>query len=431
MMSEMFPVVIDLYHGDKVSSFWKIKMSGILGVIHKATQGSGIVDKTYKDRRKFAEDAGLLWGAYHFGTDDDVAEQADHFLTNVGDTKGLLLALDFETNPKGGSMSLDQAKEFLRLVFEKTGQKPVIYSGHYVKEFLSGRSDPFLKEHRLWLCQYGPKAVVPSAWDNYWLWQYTGDGVGQEPHSVEGCQENIDLSVFSGTEEELKNQWSPSEKKIVKNKSKKKKPYPNIVDEGSDPVTTEAQHEIPTYDPGVLDEEPTEPPKKPAEPSKKPPTDLPWMTLAKSLLGTDEAPGDDDNDVIVEWAKDLGLLNDYNHDSIPWCALFVSHIFSKTGLEVSDAPLWALSYKNSGTSLDEGAYGALLVFKRNGGGHVGFYVGENDDYYHVLGGNQNDSVCIKSVAKENCVGIRWPGELSLLKTGIIRSELTEAIGSMT
>ena len=34
--------------------------------------------------------------------------------------------------------------------------------------------------------------------------------------------------------------------------------------------------------------------------------------------------------------------------------------------------------------------GDILTFKRNGGGHVGLYVGEDKDCYHVLGGNQGN-----------------------------------------
>jgi cell wall-associated NlpC family hydrolase len=44
--------------------------------------------------------------------------------------------------------------------------------------------------------------------------------------------------------------------------------------------------------------------------------------------------------------------------------------------------------------------GDVLVFKRQGGGHVGLYVGEDKDAYHVLGGNQSDSVSITRILKD-------------------------------
>lgn len=54
------------------------------------------------------------------------------------------------------------------------------------------------------------------------------------------------------------------------------------------------------------------------------------------------------------------------------------------------------------------APGAVLVFERAGGGHVGFYVGEDTAAYHVLGGNQSDAVTIARITKSRCVARRWP-----------------------
>jgi hypothetical protein len=34
------PIVIDIYHGDNVVDFAAVKASGIIGVIHKASQGA-------------------------------------------------------------------------------------------------------------------------------------------------------------------------------------------------------------------------------------------------------------------------------------------------------------------------------------------------------------------------------------------------------
>jgi hypothetical protein len=43
--------------------------------------------------------------------------------------------------------------------------------------------------------------------------------------------------------------------------------------------------------------------------------------------------------------------------------------------------------------------GDILTFKRNGGGHVGFYVGEDKECFHVLGGNQGNQMCVSRIAK--------------------------------
>jgi uncharacterized protein (TIGR02594 family) len=54
------------------------------------------------------------------------------------------------------------------------------------------------------------------------------------------------------------------------------------------------------------------------------------------------------------------------------------------------------------------APGAILVFDRAGGGHVGFYVGEDSGHYYVLGGNQGNTVSIMKLGKSRLIASRWP-----------------------
>jgi GH25 family lysozyme M1 (1,4-beta-N-acetylmuramidase) len=203
----MNPVVLDIFHGDEVTDWDKVCGAGIRGVILKASQGYQARDPTFHERREAAQKAGLLVGAYHFLTSNDVVAQVDNFLGAVGDTVGLLLALDYEDN-KAATASLEQAKHFLQLVYERTGQRPVLYSGDLIKSQLQG-PDPFLNSHRLWLCEYGPRAKLPPGWDSYWLWQYTGDGIGPKPNTLPGvATKGIDLNVFGGAD--LAAEWAPT-----------------------------------------------------------------------------------------------------------------------------------------------------------------------------------------------------------------------------
>ena len=126
-------------------------------------------------------------------------------------------------------------------------------------------------------------------------------------------------------------------------------------------------------------------------------------------MNTREVAGDGNNPKIIDWAKQLGgwVAGYFNADSIPWCGLFVAHCFQACGYKGPQNPLSALAWKDWGVSAPA-VEGALLVFQRPGGGHVGFYVGENDVAYRVRGGNQSDMVCDTWVSKDRLVGIRWP-----------------------
>jgi Glycosyl hydrolases family 25 len=92
--------------------------TGIVGVIHKATQGTGYHDPMYQTNRAKAQAAELLWGAYHFGVGADGVQQADHFLQVVQPGPQDLVVLDFETNPVGPTMTLEEARAFVTHINE-------------------------------------------------------------------------------------------------------------------------------------------------------------------------------------------------------------------------------------------------------------------------------------------------------------------------
>ena len=123
------------------------------------------------------------------------------------------------------------------------------------------------------------------------------------------------------------------------------------------------------------------------------------LVQAVKQLGVKEIVGKEHNPVILGWAKELGLSSVYTNDEIPWCGLFIAYCAKMAGLEVVERPLWALNWNKFGTRVLEPMLGDVLTFKRNGGGHVGIYVGEDETHYHVLGGNQNNSVSVSRIAK--------------------------------
>jgi uncharacterized protein (TIGR02594 family) len=123
------------------------------------------------------------------------------------------------------------------------------------------------------------------------------------------------------------------------------------------------------------------------------------LVEAVKHLGVKEFIGKEHNPIILGWAKSLSLSTIYTNDEIPWCGLFVAYCCHAQGLSVVDRPLWALNWNKFGNRVSEPMLGDVLTFKRNGGGHVGIYIGEDKTHYHVLGGNQNNSVSVSRIAK--------------------------------
>lgn len=147
--------------------------------------------------------------------------------------------------------------------------------------------------------------------------------------------------------------------------------------------------------------------------------DLPWMVVAKSILGVKEAPGPKNNPIIMEWAVVARVAKVYTADSIPWCGTTMAFCFAQLGIEPVKDPLWALNWAKFGTAIPKTkpVYGAVAVFKRKGGGHVGLVVGHDNDALHILGGNQSDAVTITRVSKSRLVALRWPPGMENFQPG--------------
>lgn len=203
--------VVDLYHDDNVTSFQQAADSGIWGIIHKATTGATGKDSGYATRRQPALDAGLLWGAYHWGTNADVQGQVDNFLSVAQPDAQTLVALDFEET-EGNQMTLDQARQFLTLVATAIGRMPVLYCGGLFKTEMGSQSDPFFGSHRLWLAQYGSNPVPQASWQSIWLWQYSDSTTGLSPNTVDGIPGdtagNLDCNSYSFGKDQLTAEWA-------------------------------------------------------------------------------------------------------------------------------------------------------------------------------------------------------------------------------
>ncbi|NQE60948.1 TIGR02594 family protein [Caulobacter sp. RHG1] len=136
---------------------------------------------------------------------------------------------------------------------------------------------------------------------------------------------------------------------------------------------------------------------------------LPKMvTSALESYGVKETQGPGNTPEIMAWATQTGLRSSYNADAIPWCGLFMAYVAKSSGKAFPKDPLWALNWSKFGEDGGQPELGDVLVFVRKGGGHVGLYIGEDSECYHVLGGNQGDAVSITRIDKERLYAVRQP-----------------------
>lgn len=133
-----------------------------------------------------------------------------------------------------------------------------------------------------------------------------------------------------------------------------------------------------------------------------------WLTIARKYIGTREIKGPKHSSVITGWLVKLRAW--WRDDETAWCGVAVAAWMQEAGLPLPTHWYRAKAWSDYGSNIrpERIAPGAILVFERSGGGHVGLYVGEDSLYYHVLGGNQNNAVNIARIAKSRCIATRWP-----------------------
>ena len=132
-----------------------------------------------------------------------------------------------------------------------------------------------------------------------------------------------------------------------------------------------------------------------------------WVDEARRHIGLTEIKGPQHNPEIVAMWKAIkrGGIRD---DETPWCAAFVGACLERVGIQ-STRFEGARSYASWGEKLEKPVAGCVVVFSRDGGGHVGFVVGQDKaSNLLVLGGNQADAVNVKAFPRSRVTAYRWP-----------------------
>lgn len=159
---------------------------------------------------------------------------------------------------------------------------------------------------------------------------------------------------------------------------------------------------------------------------------LPHMAEAIKLIGVKEIAGAKHNDEIMSWAKTLNVKSIHVSDEVPWCGLLpgISIRMAYPSVRLPRILSRARSWASFGVevSAEDVSFGDIVVFQRDGGGHVGFYVAEDDFNFHILGGNQSNKVGIDPISKARAVAFRRIDYASLRVSGIVKKFFVSSRG---
>ncbi|MGC4026242.1 MAG: glycoside hydrolase family 25 protein [Mesorhizobium sp.] len=194
---------VDLSHHNTVSDFTKVKAAGLLGIVHKATEGIGFVDSKYASREKSATAAGLAWASYHFLKHGNIASQIDHYLTTIKPEPGARVVIDYED----AACTLDDLRAAIRRIEQSDASLQItVYAGHLLKEQLGGKNDPVLARTSLWIAQYnntGP-SWPSGTWPTWTAWQFT------DKATIAGINPPTDGNQFNGSRENCLKWFGPA-----------------------------------------------------------------------------------------------------------------------------------------------------------------------------------------------------------------------------
>ena len=168
------------------------KDSRVSFVYLKATESTGLVDKTYRRNLREAKRVGLPVGVYHFFSAKTPAhQQLANFMSTVDPkTQDLIPIVDVEVAPRRKSQIvpfLKRLRAFVDGVEKYFGCKPMIYtSQNFYKEFLAGK---FL-DCPIMLAKYSEGVPEVGEDIRFLVWQFTASG------NIRGITGNVDRSCL-------------------------------------------------------------------------------------------------------------------------------------------------------------------------------------------------------------------------------------------
>ena len=181
---------LDVSNWNGTITWTSVAAAGYRFAFGKATEGTSYTDATYTANRNGSENAGLVFGAYHFarptgstiaGATASAIAQADHFLAVAAPQPGELPpVLDLETTGNlPASRLLTWTLAWLGEVFARTGVEPFVYTSPlFWKRNLGNSTAAAAAGTPLWIAHWtkASQPLVPAQnWngDGWTVWQWT------------------------------------------------------------------------------------------------------------------------------------------------------------------------------------------------------------------------------------------------------------------
>ena len=132
------------------------------------------------------------------------------------------------------------------------------------------------------------------------------------------------------------------------------------------------------------------------------------VARAELALGVSEIAGAENNPRIVMYHRTTA--GGGAPDETSWCSSFVNYCVEQAGL-IGTRSKWALSWHDEEWGRDVTAdprQGDIAVFRRRSptesGGHVGFFLSQDENTVQLLGGNQGNRISIARFPKHGSLG---------------------------
>lgn len=194
----IFGIDVSVHQGkidwSKISTFQDRPISF---VYIKASEGATRKDRCYDYNIDEARKTGILVGSYHFfKANREPQLQFDNFTKTVDKSKQDLVPMIDIEEIRGASESLFKQRlaEFIKLIEEHYGKKPVIYSQNsFFNRYLMGE----YSKYPLMIARYHtqvPKLNENIDWD---IWQFTEEG------KIEGMKGYVDINILNKEKTDL------------------------------------------------------------------------------------------------------------------------------------------------------------------------------------------------------------------------------------